>query len=81
LAIIAGMTTDVTGLSRAAARLTASRCPAASCRHRPLTGRHSLGPPHLGTRIVKSRRHVVAAGDPGATEIAGPMTPGERCRA
>jgi hypothetical protein len=32
------------GLSRATARLTASRCPAASRRHRPLTGRALPGP-------------------------------------
>jgi len=65
------MTTDVaTGLSRATARLTASRCPAASCA--PPTG-HCLGPPGLGTWIVKSKRHVVAVGDLDATETAGPM--------
>jgi hypothetical protein len=44
-------------------------------RHRPLTGGHSLGPPHLGTWIVKSRRHVVAAGDLDATETVGPRLP------
>jgi hypothetical protein len=32
----------------------------------------------LGTWIVKSKRHVVAAGDLGPTETAGPMTPSER---
>jgi hypothetical protein len=56
----------------------------AARRPRAATGRrrggHSLGPPHLGTWIVKSTRHVVAAGDLDATETAGPMTPGERCR-
>jgi hypothetical protein len=32
-------------------------------------------------RIVKSKRHVVAAGDLDATEAAGPMTSSARCRA
>ena len=40
-------------------------------------GGHSLGPPHLGTWIVKSGRHVVAAGDLDATETAGSMTSSE----
>ena len=40
-----------------------------------------LGPPGLGTWIVKSTRHVVAVGDLDATETVGPMTPSERCRA
>ncbi|MGH3180052.1 MAG: hypothetical protein ACRDPF_40040 [Streptosporangiaceae bacterium] len=47
----------------------------------PLTGGHCLGPPGLGTWIVKSKRHGVAVGDLDATETAGPMTSSERCRA
>jgi hypothetical protein len=46
-----------------------------------MTGRASLGPPDLGTWILKSRRRVVAAGDLDATEIVGLMTSSERCRA
>jgi hypothetical protein len=82
LAIIAGMTTDVTGFI--ACDCAADRGPLSE-RLRAATGRrrggHSLGPPHLGTWIVKSRRHVVAAGDLDATETAGSMTSSERCRA
>jgi hypothetical protein len=50
------MTTDVTtGLSRATARLTVSRCPAASCTTPTADGSSTpLGPPGLGTWIVKS---------------------------
>jgi hypothetical protein len=40
-----------------------------------------LGPPGLGTWIVKSKRHVVAVGDLDATETVAPMTSSERCRA
>jgi hypothetical protein len=42
---------------------------------------HCLGPPGLGTWIVKAKRHVVAVGDLDATETVGPMTSSERCRA
>jgi hypothetical protein len=41
---------------------------------------HRLGPPGLGTWIVKSKRQV-AVGDLDATETGGPMKSGERCRA
>jgi hypothetical protein len=47
---------------------------------RALAG-YCLGPPGIGTRIVKSKRHVVAVGDLDATETAGPMTSSERYRA
>ena len=74
------MTTDVTGFI--AGDCAADRCPAASCTP-PTAGRveHYLGPPGLGTWIVKSKRHVVAVGDLDATETVGPMTSSERCRA
>jgi hypothetical protein len=77
------MTTDVaTGLLRATARLTASRCPAASCTTPTADGvEHCLGAPGLSTWIVKSKRHVVAVGDLDATETVAPMTSSERCRA
>jgi hypothetical protein len=82
LAIIAGMTTDVTAFI--ACDCAADRVPLSGGLVPPPTaehGGHSLGPPHLGTWIVKSRRHVVAAGDLDATETAGSMTSSERCRA
>jgi hypothetical protein len=44
-------------------------------------GEHCLGPPGLGTSIVKSKWHVVAVGDLGATETVGPMASSERWRA
>jgi len=73
------MTTGVApGLSRATPRPAVRRPRAATGRWR---AGHSLGPLGLGTWIVKSRRHVVAAGDLDATETVGPMTSSERCRA
>jgi len=47
------------GLSRATARLTASRCPAASARHRPLTGRalpRPAGPRHVDREVQAACR-------------------------
>jgi len=76
------MTSDVTGFTacdRAADRVP---LPGGLVPPRAADGPGTaLGPLGLGTRIVKSRRHVVAAGDLDATETAGPMTPGEHCRA
>jgi hypothetical protein len=76
------MTTDVaTGFI--ACDCAADRVPLSGLAHG--TGRrragHCLGPPGLGTWIVKSKRHVVAVGDLDATETVGPMTSSERCRA
>jgi hypothetical protein len=77
------MTTDVaTGLSRAGC--AAGRVPLPGGLVHDTDRRragHCLGPPGLGTWIVKSRRQVVAVGDLDATETAGPMTSSERCRA
>jgi len=76
------MTTDVTGFI--ACDCAADRVPLpGGLVHATDRGRveHCLGPPGLGTWIVKSKRHVVAVGDLDATETAGPMTSSERCRA
>jgi hypothetical protein len=64
------MTTDVaTGLSRAAARLTMSHYPAASCTTPTADGSSSASVRLAsGTWIVKSKRHVVAVGDLDAIE-------------
>jgi hypothetical protein len=63
------MTTDVaTGLSRATARLTTSRCPAASCTTAAADGPGTAS--GLGTWIVKSKRHVVAVVAPVAPNLA-----------
>jgi hypothetical protein len=82
LAIIAGMTPDVTGFIACGC---AAKCVPLPGGLVPTPGAdgagHCLGPLGLGTWIVKSTRHVVAVGDLDVTETVGPMTSSERCRA
>jgi hypothetical protein len=69
LAIIAGMTTGVTGFIACDCAADRVRCPAASCRHRPLTGR-AASVRWASARGSKSRRHVVAFGELDASLTA-----------